>query len=149
MSRMFAVQIDQQVAVPALRLRRLGAWLAGCGLALAGYELARRGFAWSLVAAATATALLLARLLCGAARAQSARGILSVDDRGRFFWCGIEVELRRWQFAPGFAWLELRCLANAERIGLVLARSAFTLEQWAGIGRWVTWVGRGASTRRA
>ncbi|MBW6495204.1 MAG: hypothetical protein K0B16_11755, partial [Burkholderiaceae bacterium] len=54
---------------------------------------------------------------------------------------GQEAELRRWQFTARFAWLDLRT-TGGDSLRLVLARSAFSGQQWAALGRWLTWVER-------
>jgi len=76
-------------------------------------------------------------------------GTLQVADDSSTCWqgdgigtAGEMVELHRWQFAARFAWLELRT-ARGQHLRLVLERSAFGADQWAALGRWLTWVGRG------
>lgn len=160
MSLAFELQIAHEAVRPARRLARAVFFVAVLALGLAGHELLGSAAAWPMVAGAAAVAAAFAARRTAPA---AALGVLRVSREGVIGWAPASddadprgaaspggsgdgalgtVALHRWQFAPRFAWLELRPALGGRAVRLVLARSAVPAAQWAALGRWLTWVGR-------
>ena len=131
----------------ALRPARLLLAAAAVGaVALAGREWWRSDPSWPMLVVLGVS--VLAALLWRGPRWGSEAGILRVAEDGAVCWrsegCpepGREAQLRRWQFTPRLAWLDLTT-ASGDSLRLVLARNEFSAPQWAALGRWLTWVER-------
>ncbi len=146
MSLALELQLGRQ-AGQSLRAARFLLAAAGAGaVALAGLEWWRSDPSWSMLVGLVVS--VLAAMLWRGPRWGAKPGILRVAEDGVLCWRADnsvapdqEAELRRWQFTARFAWLELRTTAG-DSLRLVLARSAFSGQQWAALGRWLTWVER-------
>ncbi len=146
MSLALELQVGRQ-AGQTLRLARFLLAAAGLGaVALAGLEWWRSDPSWPMLVVLVVA--VLAAMLWRGPRWGAKAGILRVAEDGAVCWraddsvdLSQEAELRRWQFTARFAWLDLGT-TTGDSLHLVLARSAFTGQQWAALGRWLTWVER-------
>jgi len=142
--------LDLQLGRQASQALRPARWLlaaAGAGAAaLAGLEWWRSDPSWPMLVMLGLA--VLAALLWRGPRWGSEPGLLRVAEDGAVCWradgcpeSGREAQLRRWQFTPRLAWLELKT-TSGDSVRLVLARTEFSAQQWAALGRWLTWVER-------
>lgn len=146
MSLALELQLGRQ-AGQALRSARLLLALVGTGaVVLAGLEWWRSNPSWPMLLVLMVS--VLAAMLWRGPRWGAEAGILRLAEDGSVCWQaagsvdpGHEAELRRWQFTARFAWLDMST-TTGDSLHLVLVRRAFTGQQWAALGRWLTWIER-------